>query len=240
MSAAPGPAPEDDDELELEPVDPEIAAHRQRRIRETTDRTVRRAEAEQASEDDVADEIGLDLTFLREGRFSTRQLLAATGCLALALALLNGLGPCNGPFVIALALLAAGWLGVRRLERRRDAMRRDAMRRGAGEPGGSPDSSDASQADRPPSAASGRWRDWIAVEFSFSTRELLLAVTAAAVVLAVFGSLGAELLALALGLAALLGLVVNALGCEPPRSVVLGWWLLMAMYVAVGLVAALT
>jgi len=41
-------------------------------------------------------------------------------------------------------------------------------------------------------------------------------------------------------LVALSGLVLNAVGFDPPRIVVLGWWLLLMLYLFVGVWAALS
>jgi hypothetical protein len=41
-----------------------------------------------------------------------------------------------------------------------------------------------------------------------------------------------------LGFIALFGLVVHALGLEPPGVVVLGWWLILALYVLLSIAVA--
>ena len=45
-----------------------------------------------------------------------------------------------------------------------------------------------------------------------------------------------NIVAMVFGLIALAGLVVNAAGVDPPRIVVLGWWLSLVIYIAVGFV----
>ena len=61
-------------------------------------------------------------------------------------------------------------------------------------------------------------------------------MTVAAVVLGlirVFG--GAAITATLLGVFALIGLILLAVGYQPPQIVVLGWWLIILLYVAVSL-----
>ena len=66
----------------------------------------------------------------------------------------------------------------------------------------------------------------------FSLRELLMLMTAAAVMLGMVRLLGGpEATASVLGIIALFGLGVYACGYEPPQNVVLGWWFILVMYV---------
>jgi hypothetical protein len=75
--------------------------------------------------------------------------------------------------------------------------------------------------------------------FQFSLRELLMTMTVAAVTLGILRLMGsAETAATLLGLVALFGLVVYAVGYEPPQVVVLGWWLTLVLYVGVSIFAA--
>jgi hypothetical protein len=73
---------------------------------------------------------------------------------------------------------------------------------------------------------------------SFSLKQLMIAMTVAAVLFAfTFYWFTPAYTALALGLVALAGLVVVTAGFEPPRVVVLGWWLLLMLYVLVSILA---
>ena len=75
--------------------------------------------------------------------------------------------------------------------------------------------------------------------FQFSLRELLMTMTVAAVTLGILRLMGsAETAATLLGLVALFGLVIYAVGYEPPQVVVLGWWLTLVLYVGVSIFAA--
>jgi hypothetical protein len=74
----------------------------------------------------------------------------------------------------------------------------------------------------------------------FSLREMMLAVTAAAVIFGLIHALGGTAnAATLLGFLALVGLVVHALGFEPPGVVVLGWWVILVLYVVLSIVAAM-
>jgi hypothetical protein len=76
-------------------------------------------------------------------------------------------------------------------------------------------------------------------EFKFSLRQLLIAITAAAVLLGLINLLGGpQNAATLLGFVALAGLVAHALGYEPPGIVAFGWWVLLLLYIAVSVMAA--
>jgi lipopolysaccharide export LptBFGC system permease protein LptF len=76
--------------------------------------------------------------------------------------------------------------------------------------------------------------------FQFSLRQLLMVLAVAAVVLGLvnfFGSPNAA--ATMLGVIALAGLVLHAVGVQPPQIVVLGWWLLLLLYVVLTVFATM-
>jgi len=74
----------------------------------------------------------------------------------------------------------------------------------------------------------------------FSMAELLIAMTTAAVIFGLVQILGgASNTATLLGFLALIGLVVHALGFEPPGVIVLGWWFILVLYVVLSIAAAL-
>ena len=69
-----------------------------------------------------------------------------------------------------------------------------------------------------------------------SPKELLVASIGAAIVLGLLGTLfGAAVMATLLGVIALVGLAVQAVGIDMPRVVALGWWLLLVLYVVVSI-----
>lgn len=72
--------------------------------------------------------------------------------------------------------------------------------------------------------------------FQLSVREVLILMAIAAVSLGTvryFG--GTSATATILGFVALCGLVIHAIGYEPPQTVAVGWWLILLMYVFVTL-----
>ena len=78
-----------------------------------------------------------------------------------------------------------------------------------------------------------------AFRFSFSMKEMFGAMTVAAVLFALVRGLGGpNNAALLLGAIALTGLVVHLIGFDPPAVIVLGWWLLLVLYIVVSLWAA--
>ena len=67
----------------------------------------------------------------------------------------------------------------------------------------------------------------------------MIAMTTAAVIFGLVQILGGAVnAATMLGFVALVGLVVHALGFEPPDIVVLGWWLILVLYVLLSIAAA--
>ena len=241
------PSFDDDDELELEPVDPEIIRHQQERAKQKS------REAEDAvdinavyADENLGDPI--DLEQLKQFRFTTRHLLIATAVLAMVMTLFIRLKGCMGLFVSGCIALAAGWWFVLREERRRlekleaqraDFAHRQAARRAVedGKPVPSIDAVKAEQFDAADEDEADGSSDF---SFSFSMKEMLIAFTVAAVIL---GSLqflmgGPQNAALLLGFIALAGLLVQAFGVDLPPLFVLGWWFLLVLYIVISLWAA--
>jgi hypothetical protein len=76
--------------------------------------------------------------------------------------------------------------------------------------------------------------------FQFSLKQLVFAMTAAAIVLAFVRFMGGpDKAATMLGLLALLGLVLHAAGYNPPAVVVLGWWFVLVLYVIFSVIGAM-
>jgi hypothetical protein len=97
-------------------------------------------------------------------------------------------------------------------------------------------------APSPPSKLDEIWQEATAGEpvwFRFSLRELIIAMTTAAVILGMMRLLGGPAsTATVLGFVALIGLIIHALGFEPPQLVILGWWFILVMYVLLSIFAA--
>lgn len=237
----PDPLPDDDDlELELEPVDPDVIAHVQKRAAAKTDEALSSVDADELYRKPVHSDLSVDWQFLSQFRFSTRHLLMLTALLAMVLALWQRAGGCSALFIIAVVALAAGWFYVLRLEQKQDAER--ARQREeflaqmkAGKPATPLDKQSEPVSTPTPAEPLRRWN----VKVAFSLKELFIAMTVAAVVLGLIRAFGADNMAIALGLIALVGLVVQAAGFDPPRMVVLGWWMLLVLYLFVGLIAAM-
>ena len=231
------------DELELEPIDPEILQHERQRIKQKIRDVEDRVDIDELiTPDEPTDPFTFD--DLKRFRFSIRHLLIATAVCALLLTMSTQMGLCMSQFVGGCGALAVGWWLVIHKERQqararqllREQMKaRIAAQRAAED--GKPlattrpdtDSGDASQK----SATAG-------FSFSFSMRQLLGTFTIVAIALGlVQGFGGADNAALLLGFIALLGLAAHAAGFDPPPVVVLGWWMLLVLYILIGLFAAI-
>ncbi len=229
------PFDDDDDELELEPIDPEILAMERQRSEERSRKAENAVDMASVEEpEERPDPISWD--DLKSFRFTTRHLLIVTALFAVVLTL-NKLLQCLGWFIAGVAALAGGWFFVLRKERRdrlqleqrrREVGRLIATRNEEGEVVAVPAVIVEEEA-----AEERRFR------FSFSMKELIGAMTVAAVLFALVRGLGGpNNAALLLGTLALVGLVVHLIGFDPPPVIVLGWWLLLVLYIVVSLWAA--
>jgi hypothetical protein len=247
--------PEDDDdfELELEPVDPEILAHRQERAQHAVDSAVKKIDVDELYEPHSGySDLELDLSGLKSFRFTTRTLLLVTAILAISMTVYLTWGGCMMIFVGMLTAIAAGFFWTSKQDRqneldrirRREEFLANKEKQTAGASAAATASQPASPFDpeTPTTAAIEpepvEKRPFFDVKFAFSMKELFITMTAAAVAMGLSMLMPREYLAMILGLIALGGLVTNASGYEPPRLVVLGWWLLMVFYLAIGLFAA--
>jgi hypothetical protein len=237
MTNANPPLDDDDDaELELEPVDPEILEIERRRAQRKTDEAVARIDPDELFREEGEIGLGIDWSGLKQFRFTTRHLLILTAMLALVMTLFIQVeDPCSGIAIISVIVLGAGWYWVLRQERRQEAeraRRREEFFASHGKRGEAATTEPAVAADATPAKR-------FDFKFAYSLKELFAAMTAAAVVLGVLALIGPDKMALALGIVALLGLVVQTAGLDPPRMIVLGWWMLLVLYLAVGVIAAL-
>lgn len=225
--ADPKPPVDDDDdyELELEPVDPEVLEHERQRAARLGENAVKRVDVDELYGDaGPYSDLELDLSQLKQFRFTTRHLLVTTALLAIVLTLFRLFPRTKAIVVIAAVLLAAGWIYTLRLERKQQAER---ARRKA-EFFGEPVEEEAFEVDSPSRPE---------FRFAFSIKELLITTGVAAVVMGLLSIFGAYALSMGLGLIALTGIAANAMGYDPPRHIVLGWWILLVMYLLVGLFA---
>jgi hypothetical protein len=258
------PAPEvagESEEYELEPLDPEIVASQHRQAHDTMETTrlaldiddiYREAERDRGGE--ILENWFRNVKF----QFGIKQLLGVTALVAILLTL-SKLG-LMAVVVIAVMLGIAGvylylqWQDKKHqdeVNRRREAMyaRRRAQRESAPLSGEAAHQPAAHVVEPPlpsPPPADDVEEAWRQARqprefhFQFSLQQLLAAITVAAIVFGLahlFG--GPSSAATILGLIALAGLFIHALGYEPPEIVVLGWWLILVMYVLLSIVGAL-
>jgi hypothetical protein len=76
------------------------------------------------------------------------------------------------------------------------------------------------------------------IQFAPSRAELISTIVISAIIFCLIYFAGSSSAALLLGVVALGGLVVHAVGFEPPGTVILGWWLILVMYVLMSLLSA--
>lgn len=239
MPAASPPDDEDDDfELELEAVDPAILEMERQRAQQKTDKAVASINPDELFPDEHSEGLGIDWEGLKKFRFTTRHLLILTAALAMVMTLFTLVeNPCSGVFVLGVVALGAGWWWVMRQERQHElerARRRAEFFASRGASGEAPATAGASGSEAE-AANAPRRRDF---SFQFSMQEMLGAVTAAAVVMGLMVLMGPQRMAMLLGLVALAGVVLLML-VDVPRVVVLAWWILLLLYLAVGAIAAL-
>ena len=226
---------DDSDEYELEPVDPEILEMERQRVREQARRAELAVDINESYDDaEHSDPISWD--DFKGFRFTTRHLLIATAGFALLLTLFK-IGNCLVGFLLATAAVGAGWyyvfrkerLAARERQRERVERRRELEREHVG-------TVDYSEFDEPEQETT-LLSDF---RFNFSMKQLLGAMTIAAVTFTLMGLLGGENLALILGLIALIGLIVHVVGFEVPMLMVLCWWMILVLYIIVSIFAILT
>jgi hypothetical protein len=249
---------EDDAEYELEPPDADVIAAEERRAREAVDATRVAIDIDEIYREADRDRGGeiLDnwIRDFRNGfRFQTKHLLIATAVLAIVLTLWR-LELFGTALVILLMLSIAGvYLYVlwqegkqqQEADRRRQEMyaRNRAYHdklSSAAQPGeGELEVANEPTGDRAgDKAQTARSTAAQAFRFHFSLWQLLVAMAVAGIVFGAVSILGGPAkTATILGMMAFIGLVVHALGFEPPQLVVLGWWLVLVLYVVLSIVA---
>jgi len=229
---------DDGDEYELEPIDPEILEHERQRAEQKTRQAESAVDIDEVyRESEQIDPITWD--DLQRFRFTTRHLLIATALLSVALTFYE-IGKCFGLFLVGVIALAAGWYFVLNKERRkrlqRNLHRKEVDQRIAAERG---EVVDVGKLSAEGDVVESEVAVGPAFRFSFSLKEMLGALTVAAVLFALVRGLGgADNAALLLGMIALAGLAVHMIGFDPPAVIVLGWWLLLVLYIVVSLWAA--
>jgi hypothetical protein len=251
--------PEDDEELELEPLDPAIMNAEQRRAQEVAEQVRASIDIDQVyreAERNRSEEIVEG--WIRNFKFrpQIKHVLYATAALAVLIAV-SSLGETFPVFAILTICCIGGlylymsWQDRKQqaeADEKRQAMyakRRQQMQRKVAstrdveleEPARAPISVQR------PAAAPDIWTESPPPEpfqIRFSMRTLLIAMTIAAVSFGLIHALGGPgPTATILGFMAVAGLLVHALGFEPAQSVVLVWWLILALYVVLTIVGAI-
>ncbi|MEM8865929.1 MAG: hypothetical protein AAGF31_10345 [Planctomycetota bacterium] len=233
---------EDDGEYELEPVDPHVLESERQRakaevIRAETSLNVDDLYVE-AGEGADLDEFLKDFKF----RFQVKHMLMGTAALAvfLSAAKLIGSNVAAMLLVILAALIAAhaylGWRDRKR-EARLAAKRQwlvEVARRGEqGEEVNQEELDalvamedgefDAEATERP------------AIRFRFSMKEILITLTVVSVLFGMLSYLNFAAVAAVLGLLAIVGLVAFSMGVVMPPLVMLGWWIVLLLYIVVSI-----
>jgi hypothetical protein len=251
---------DDDSDYELEPPDADVLAAEERRAKEAIEATLTSIDIEEIYREESRDrggEILQEWTRNLKFRFQVKHLLIGTALLAIGLTLWRW-GVLGTTLVILTMLSIAGlylylqWQEKKQrdeAERRRREMyarRRARLDNRGGESAVDGDEPKVEPVAPPPALPNETdevWQKSMAQEkfrIHFSLREMMLAITAAAVILGLVQALGGTAnTATLLGFVALIGLVVHALGFEPPEMVVLGWWLILVLYVLLSIVAAM-
>jgi len=239
----PAQEPDDDFEIELEPVDPEIEAHQRRRTIEKTRAAEDSVDIDQLYEETNSGEPAdpIDLGAIKKFQFSIRHLLIATALLSVVMTVEKLTSGCTAVAITIAVAVASGWWYVLRQERRQRAQREKelaqlkaniAIQR-AKEDGKAVPERAAEKTSIPEPTPTPKF------DFSFSLKEMFGAFTVAAVILGLASAVGTSTAATLLGLIAISGLVLHAVGFDPPRVVVLCWWLLLVLYLFVSVWAAL-
>jgi len=257
-SGAPSEQPEEGD-YELEPPDAEVLAAEERRAREAIEASNMAIDIDEIYRDlnqdhgrEILESWWLNFRF----RFQVKHLLIGTALLAIGLALYR-LELLRTAILLLVMVSVIGlylylqwqekkqqdeaarrWRAM--YERRREYLERKLR------PNAERDLARADAASRsaiPPEAFDSAMEPHAQnvrppFRFQFSMLELMAVMSAAAIILAVVHVVGGPSnAATVLGLLALLGLVIHAMGFEPPEVVVLGWWLILLLYVVLSVAA---
>ena len=239
--------PDDGDDYELEPPDPDVITAEQRLTAE------RIAAAARSLDDDEImreDQRRIDGQFVSEllsnfrFQFQIKHLLWATGVVAVLVAVAQYSWPAS----VMLAVLASvgGTLTFLSWKEKQHEAFMAERRRQFSQPrplvGGAPDAASPDAQPTPESAAPSPPPSFTQQLLTVCSPKELLAASIAAVVLIALLSylLGTAMLALCLGIFALVGIVLQAVGVDMPRQMALGWWLMLVLYIVVSVILAVS
>jgi hypothetical protein len=250
---------DDDAELELEPVDAEILAAAKRRAEEAVVAATRTIDVDQIYRDiEPSREIELPTELFKDFRFQfqVKHLLIATAVLAVLLTIVRVFGPGGGIAILFMLVVFAATAYFNVQERKRQAeadQRRQQMYAARREKFGGPGGRAANAASDGDSSVARRLKpeELESVRVSqpspagpsllsrLSIVQWLAAAGCAAILIwIVYAVGGAQNGAMLFGLIALGGLVAHGLGYDPPEVVAFAWWLILMLYLALGVGAA--
>jgi hypothetical protein len=254
---------DDGEEYELEPPDAAVLAAEERRAQEVIESSQASIDIDEIYRDagrQRSDEIVENwLHDFRKGfRFQVKHLLFATALVAIVLTVAKLMG--FGTAIVLLIMFSIGsayfyfqWQEKKaedEAHRRRQEMyarqrahfEKTSGRSAADDVDEFVASASASSTATGPNDAAPTWHDATprpSFSFQFSMAQLMIAMTVAGLIFGLVHLSGASNAATLLGFVALIGLVVHALGFDPPAVVILGWWLILVLYVILSLAAAL-
>ena len=253
------PPDSDDDEYELEEPDTTVDEVRKQAVLDSLKSNIDIDAVYQEAERNRGTEILENWlhNFRFRFRFQVKHLLFATAVLSIALTLVKLQLFWTAVIVLFMAAVA-GLYGYLKWEERKHQIETDRKReemyakrraqlaaKASGHVVGGPVVASPPVVSGPPQPTNEIDSDFQAAiakepfRFQFSLRQLLLTMTAAAVALGMLRLMGSpEVTATVLGLVALFGLIIYAMGYEPPQVVVLGWWFTLVLYVGVSILAA--
>jgi hypothetical protein len=244
---------DDDAELELEPIDPEILAGEKRRAAEAVEAATKASNIDQIYRDAEPlreFEIPKDLADKFRFQFQLKHLLIATAALAFLLTLYQ-LHVLWTTLVIAfmLAVFVATayveWVERKRqanADRKRHEMYAARRAQAASNLGRQPAATESTSITTSPSLDGERVAPTSLRSqrrFQFTLGQLFTAITIAAILLAIIIALGGpQPAAVFFGMLALGGIVYHALGFEVPEVVAFAWFVMLVLYVLLSISAA--
>jgi hypothetical protein len=244
---------DDDEEYELEPLDPAIVNAEKRHAKEVAEQvraSIDIDEVYREAERNRGTEILENWVRNFHYRFHIKHLVIATALLTILIAVdkLGYLGLTLTALTIGSAACLYFYLNWHDRKQQAEAYEKRqelyAERRARSQAKGAAAAEDEPLAPveltPPPVSSSSNeaadmWEEAPAPEplhIRFSLRSLMIAMTIAAVSLGMIHYLGGPgQTATILGAIAFVGLIVHALGFEPPQSLILGWWFILLLYV---------
>ena len=229
------PSSDPDAEYELEPVDSSILDAERTRTSAEIRRASVAVDINQAYEQETADPVHLPEDGF-QFRFQLKHVLVGTSLLAVFFSLAKLLGVIAAVVTLLMLLLVTAHLYIAWQERRREEellnkRRADRIRARGVEEGLSDAQIEAEILDE-------LGEDEAPVEpfrWQFSMTQLVIAMTASALLVGLIRLIGADALVKAVaavfGGIAIVGLVANVLGYEPPPKVAVAWWIVLLGYV---------